>query len=467
MPRNASYQDDYNTRNMQFKNNVYEQNYQVLPLEDTNPALAIERLKFRVQFLERQLNTNPLPISPVTRVDQKMKNIDSVSALLNDHMGGVRQSEDLVTELENKLNEREYEISELKSKSKHESAEWEQLNNRFRLTIEEKDKELLDWRSKTMALQKECDSLKSRVRELDNYLAGLPTQDEITFTNSRADKLASENMDLQNRLQETEKKVTKAKYYIKEKLDEIQNLKEDIKKKDIDKDKLQMEYDNYKALSYSVNELVELREENAKNRAEIETARKLLVAHKDQMNQVQKKHSEETAKLREQVRLETEGNIALRQECTDKERKFEELKAELKSTNSYNQMLVTNNMDLGEKIKSYESIMDKDYQKLLRSMCKEIDVCTVRLERLIENCVKIADGDDNIDLESLISNPNYVFEESVDDAHQIMNGILTPEYLIQKLRELAKMKNDIDNVRRSVSTKYAGMIGNGEGCPIQ
>ena len=43
MPRNASYQDDYNTRNMQFKNNVYEQNYQVLPLEDTNPALAIER----------------------------------------------------------------------------------------------------------------------------------------------------------------------------------------------------------------------------------------------------------------------------------------------------------------------------------------------------------------------------------------------------------------------------------------
>ena len=56
-----------------------------------------------MQFLERQLNTNPLPISPVTRVDQKMKNIDSVSALLNDHMGGVRQSEDLVTELENKL----------------------------------------------------------------------------------------------------------------------------------------------------------------------------------------------------------------------------------------------------------------------------------------------------------------------------------------------------------------------------
>jgi len=69
-----------------------------------------------------------------------------------------------------------------------------------------------------MALQKECDSLKSRARELDSYMAGLPTQDEVAFTNKRADKLVSENTDMQNRLQETEKKVMKAKYYIKEKV---------------------------------------------------------------------------------------------------------------------------------------------------------------------------------------------------------------------------------------------------------
>lgn len=77
---------------------------------------------------------------------------------------------------------------------------------------------MLDWRSKGMTLQKECDSLKSRVKELDSYLASLPTQDEVNFTNKRAEKLTSENADLQNRLQETEKKVTKAKYFIKEKV---------------------------------------------------------------------------------------------------------------------------------------------------------------------------------------------------------------------------------------------------------
>ena len=48
-----------------------------------------------------------------------------------------------------------------------------------------------------------------------------------------------------------------------------------------------------------------------------------------------------------------------------------------------------------------------------------------------------------------------------------MNGILTPEYLVQKVGELAKMKSDIDKARRSVSDKYAGMIGRGMACPIQ
>lgn len=76
----------------------------------------------------------------------------------------------------------------------------------------------MDWRSKTMSLQKECDSLKNRMKELDSYMASLPTQDEVNFTNKRADKLATENTDLQNRLQETEKKVMKAKYFIKEKV---------------------------------------------------------------------------------------------------------------------------------------------------------------------------------------------------------------------------------------------------------
>lgn len=190
-------------------------------------------------------------------------------------------------------------------------------------------------------------------------------------------------------------------------MEEINNLKEEVKKKDADREKIQMEYDNYKALSYSVNELVELREENARNRAEIETAKKLLGAHNEKTSKMELNYEKEMARLREQVRLETEGNIALRQECDDKERKFDELKCELKSANNYNQLLLTHNADLEDKLKSYEAIMDKDYQKLLRSMCKEIDVCTDRLNSLINNCTKILEGDENIDLASLISNPNY------------------------------------------------------------
>lgn len=53
-----------------------------------------------MQFLEMQLNANPMPMSPLNRVDQ---NIKSVSALLNDQMGGFKEKENLVTELENKL----------------------------------------------------------------------------------------------------------------------------------------------------------------------------------------------------------------------------------------------------------------------------------------------------------------------------------------------------------------------------
>ncbi len=66
--------------------------------------------------------------------------------------------------------------------------------------------------------QKECESFKNKTRELDSYLSTLPTSDEINEAQKLIKEAKTENDFLKNQMCDYEKKLCKAKYFIKEKV---------------------------------------------------------------------------------------------------------------------------------------------------------------------------------------------------------------------------------------------------------
>ena len=59
---------------------------------------------------------------------------------------------------------------------------------------------------------------------------------------------------------------------------------------------------------------------------------------------------------------------------------------------SEKQALLDSNTVMSEKLKSYESIMNSELEKLLHNMFKELNICTSDLNDLVKNCLDLHNG---------------------------------------------------------------------------
>ena len=119
----------------------------------------------------------------------------------------------------------------------------------------------------------------------------------------------------------------------------MDNFEKKLKEKDQDRETLQNEYDNFRNISKDVVELGDLRKENAKLKADNDSGRKLIMAHREQIASIQAKHQEEIYTLKEKLRIESDSSVALRQEIENKEKIISELIIKNKEFADYNQIL--------------------------------------------------------------------------------------------------------------------------------
>jgi hypothetical protein len=76
--------------------------------------------------------------------------------------------------------EREYEIQSLKTKFNEELSQMEKELNKYKSHLKNKDEESLIEKTKYVGIQKENDKLKSKIKELNEYISKLPTMEEVT-----------------------------------------------------------------------------------------------------------------------------------------------------------------------------------------------------------------------------------------------------------------------------------------------
>lgn len=107
---------------------------------------------------------------------------------------------------------------------------------------------------------------------------------------------------------------------------EINEFKDKIEKLEMERDKVRVEFVNYKEATQSVGELIERCEENASLRGELDCAHKMIASLQDKMKSQQAKFESQIGELKEKIKWEQNDCQSMRGELNQKERQIEQMK---------------------------------------------------------------------------------------------------------------------------------------------
>ena len=139
-----------------------------------------------------------------------------------------------------------------------------------------------------------------------------------------------ENKELKEKIELLEKKVLKAKLYIKERQEETRNMNEKMERVEMDKEKVKNEFENYKKATQEVGKLMSLNEENVQLKSDYEFTLKMVENLQAKLKTMQHKHDENMKEMKEKVKIEMDGAEALRIELENKERRIESIQKSVK-----------------------------------------------------------------------------------------------------------------------------------------
>jgi hypothetical protein len=198
----------------------------------------------------------------------------------------------------------------------------------------------------------------------------------------------------------------------------------------MEREKIRLEFENYKEATQEVGNLLEKAEENASLKAELECAKKvrlnlvlnnrltislkvcfqikkLLTSYQDKFRKSQLKHEEQLNEINEKMKLEQDASLSTQRQLESKEKQVDELRASIREVLNEKQSLINENLTITEKLKSYEVLCSVDSFKLFKLLFKELSSCTIDLECLARNCIDIYNGKP-IDVCSLLGTPNRI-----------------------------------------------------------
>ena len=115
---------------------------------------------------------------------------------------------------------------------------------------------------------------------------------------------------------------------------EIKEGKEALEREKLGKEKLRIEFENYKQMTKSVGEIVEKLEQNASLSAELECAKKLLTGLQEKMSNQQVKYEKQIGDLKESLRQQTDLYTSTKSELEKREETIRDFQVSLKAVSN-------------------------------------------------------------------------------------------------------------------------------------
>ena len=326
----------------------------------------------------------------------------------------------------------------------------------------------------SLLLRKEVDKLKQTVKERDDYIASLPSLDEVEQSEKRHAALRAANDELKAHIAMQDAKIVKAKQFIREHGNVIKDKQEQLERVERDLEQARAEFEHYKRETRDVGTLMERCEENAKLRADLDTHRKMLAAMADRERQLQLKHDEQQAGVKHSLQAQIDTNKELRDQMAAKERQAADVDKALREMRERHEALRVENASVRDKLTTMEILVNADSLKMLQMLFSELNSSTADLDNLVKHCVSLYKGE-QVDVCDLLGNGAAYHEASASCAHLIsdmmtlsdrdyVHSIINSDFLVNKASQLKEVRKKITSVRQMVSDYYAEKVGSNISC---
>lgn len=302
---------------------------------------------------------------------------------------------------------------------------------------------------------------QQRIETLERYLADLPTMEDYQAQHKKLEEVEERAAELQSTVKDLEVQLEAAHTAVRNKETQLEEQRR--KERELLTTVTSLQNRVQESLEDGVRlpslDIEKLREENTALKDEQQRLKKVIEKQLRMMEQL----GSQIRTLEEQISQEECISQALRQETADKEQNLLQLHSAMKELSVQNQELMEHNLTLQERLQGEEPSSGCGLlpagARLTQRLHGEMAACLCDLRSLCNVLTQRAQGHDpNLSMLLGIASAPPPVAEQWDDW-------LSPEGLQKKLNEAQQLRRDVEELRTTVSDRYAQDMG--ENCITQ
>uniref|UniRef100_A0A8C1A4S1 Centrosomal protein 85 n=1 Tax=Cyprinus carpio carpio TaxID=630221 RepID=A0A8C1A4S1_CYPCA len=327
--------------------------------------------------------------------------------------------------------------------------------------IRSRDKHINGLKKKCQKESEQNKEKQQRIETLERYLADLPTMEDYQAQHKKLEEAEERTAELQATIRDLEAKLEEARSAVHNKETQLEEQRR--KERELLSTVTSLQNRVQESLEDGVRlpslDIEKLREENATLKEEHQRLKKVIEKQLRIMEQL----GSQIRTLEEQLSQEECSSQALREEVVEKEESLLQLRTAMKELSAQNQELMEYNLTLQERLQGEEAPSGRGLlpmgARLTQKLYGEMAACLCDLRSLCNVLTQRAQGHDpNLSmLLGIASAPPPVGEQWED--------WLSPEGLQKKLQEAQQLRRDVEELRTTVSDRYAQDMG--ENCITQ
>ncbi|KAK1337983.1 hypothetical protein QTO34_001087 [Cnephaeus nilssonii] len=357
-------------------------------------------------------------------------------------------------ELEQKLASTEKEVLQLNQFLKQRISQFSEEKKKLEEKLKTRDRYINSLKKKCQKESEQNKEKQRRIETLEKYLADLPTLDDVQSQSLQLQVLEEKNKNLQETLIDVEKKLEEMKKQCQDK--EAQLICQKKKEKELVTTVQNLQQKVERCLEDGIRlpmlDAKQLQDENDNLREQNENASKIIDRQQDEIDRMMLEIQSMQGKLSEE-KLTTHKMM---EELEKKERNLQRLTKTLLDNQRHTEETCSV-LDQGQEADQprQQSVLPKRPLfdlSVIDQLFKEMSYCLFDLKALCSILNQRAQGKEpNLSLLLGIRSLNCSAEETEHDH--------SPETLTKKLSDVCQLRRDIDELRTTISDRYAQDMG--------
>ncbi|XP_012372763.1 centrosomal protein of 85 kDa isoform X2 [Octodon degus] len=352
-------------------------------------------------------------------------------------------------ELEKKLSASEVEVQVIRESLKVTLHKHSEEGKKQEERVKGRDKHINNLKKKCQKESEQNREKQQHIETLERYLADLPTLEDHEKQSQQLKDSELKTAKLQNRVIELESLLEETQTICREKEIQLESLRQreaEFSTKHNLQDKQSLEEAGGEDSKVEMESLQE----------ECDSLRKIVEKQQQKMDQLRL----QVQNLEQEMSQEEGTSQALKEEAQRRETALQQLRTAVKELSVQNQDLIEKNLTLQEHLRltQQRSPSSSDTAQLAFELHQELASCLQDLQAVCSIVTQRAQGHDpNLSLLLGIHSTQHLGETQAD--------LQKPDVIRRKLEEVQQLRRDIEDLRTTMSDRYAQDMG--ENCATQ